>query len=58
MLHATRRRSQGVSLQWQWKVVPGRALQSMEERADYLVVVPPIKGGAAVVPDRGPVTRR
>jgi len=30
----------------------------MEERADYLVVVPPIKGGATMVADRGPLTRR
>lgn len=41
-----------------WRAPSGISLQSMEERADYLVVVPPIKGGAAVVPDRGPVTRR
>jgi len=41
-----------------WRTPSGISLQSMEERADYLVVVPPIKGGAAVVADRGPLTRR
>jgi hypothetical protein len=41
-----------------WRTPSGISLQSMEERADYLVVVPPIKGGATVVGDRGPLTRR
>src|SRR5689334_11136330 len=31
-----------------WCTPSGISLQSMEERVDYIVVVPPIKGGAAL----------
>jgi hypothetical protein len=34
-----------------WRTPSGISLQSMEERVDYIVVVPPIKGGAAVAGD-------
>jgi hypothetical protein len=41
-----------------WRTPSGISLQSMEERVDFLVVVPPIKGGAAVVGERRGLLRR
>lgn len=41
-----------------WRTPSGISLQSMEERVDFLVVVPPIKGGAAVVSERRGLLRR
>ena len=37
-----------------WRTSSGISLQSMEERVDYLVLLPPIAGGAAVSDLAGP----
>jgi hypothetical protein len=35
-----------------WRTSAGTSLQSMEERVDYIVLMPPTKGGAAIVARR------